>query len=87
MEDHLLQEKSIVGQDDFIEWPSYGVCPKCKRKVELSKEDLMNKLDKTELTPVLKRIPKKKTKAITYNCPYCGAEMKYIPPSHGPHML
>jgi DNA-directed RNA polymerase subunit RPC12/RpoP len=65
-------------QEDFIDWPDYGVCPKCKKKVELPEVGKKTITD-TELTPVLKRLPRKEKRLVmTYKCPHCGEEMKYI---------
>jgi rubredoxin len=66
-------------QEDFIDWPDYGVCPKCKKKVELP-EDGKKSMTDTELTPILKGFRKKsKNVVMTYECPHCGAELKYMP--------
>ena len=50
--------------EKFIEWPDYAVCPKCKRKVETPL-----KLDLFKIAP--------KNRSMT--CPFCKAEIKYIP--------
>ena len=70
-------KSDFTGQGGFIEWPSYGVCPKCKKKVQRPGGE-PQKITETELTPILKRVRERETYVVKYNCPYCGAEMKHI---------
>ena len=74
-------KSDIVGQEGFIEWPSYGVCPKCKSKVPIPGGE-PEKITETELTPILKRVRTKERNVYKYNCPYCGAEMTHIEGEH-----
>jgi DNA-directed RNA polymerase subunit RPC12/RpoP len=72
-----MNKLEFTPKEGFIEWPSYGVCPKCKKKVHRPGGE-PEKITETDLTPMLKRVRKKESYVVKYSCPNCGAEMKHI---------
>ncbi len=53
-------------EEEFIPWPGYAICPKCKNKVDVPKSWKI-----FDIKPKMK----------TINCPNCNTKINYIKPN------